>query len=152
MYLCLIFGDDPGISSGEIALSCFSKKANWWPYLKSDLANLSRNVDGAEIHDHVRVDLSRSNNNKIGQLRNLFRILISVTLKSRSNQNRGIMSCILNRCTYDQNLEMIQAFNSRVIGLSCFSLSNKLGSLVNKLVFLRLMGNKLSLFERTLVF
>jgi hypothetical protein len=34
--------------------------------------------------------------------------LTSVTFKSRSIENQGIMSCILIRFTYDKNLEMIQ--------------------------------------------
>jgi hypothetical protein len=40
MYLLSKFGDDLGISSGVTALSCFSKMATWWPYLKSDWAEI----------------------------------------------------------------------------------------------------------------
>jgi hypothetical protein len=46
---------------------------------------------------------SKSNSNKTSQLCNMFWTLTSVTLKSRSNQNLGIMSCTLYHC-----LDMIQ--------------------------------------------
>jgi hypothetical protein len=42
------------------------------------------------------------------QLTVLFWTLTSVTFKSRSNKNLGIMSSIIIRCTDDKNLEMIQ--------------------------------------------
>jgi hypothetical protein len=41
--------------------------------------------------------------------------------KLGQHKNPGTMSCILIRCTYDKNLEMIPAINSGVIALCWFS-------------------------------
>jgi hypothetical protein len=43
-----------------------------------------------------------------------------VTLKNRSNKKKGIKSCILTKCTYDKNLEMIQPLVQELEHFLCF--------------------------------
>jgi hypothetical protein len=107
MYDNNLFESDPAISSGVNAL--FFPR---WPpgsHIGSPIRpKFSRKVDGAEIHVHTRLECSRSNSNETCQYWCRFELSPLRPSKVGQIKNLGIMSCILIRCTYDKNLEMIQ--------------------------------------------